>query len=530
MYTNITITGSEKRFDYIVEYLQSDIKASIDGLIFYQPDKNKKYVLLQEAVENQSQKNQLYYRHINNWININNVLENTDSYIPISTWNNSDTYDMANINIYFPQHSLDVYASGTKYALTISTWIYDCEVILGTFILNRADALIPPVEKIFINEQYYEYMSFNILDPRSLIYSDDWKEFRSRCYLKEFTKESVNLRSHDNPFSSILHVSLHPVEDDGKNLRLLNGYNGGQNNINIFPYKSDKLHLELTHNINEYLNNEPPSFICNLSYNDSDVDLKNHLKTVYEFDIDDDSGNYSYTYEFIIGNDNNTCVCLLSSGEIKMTNKYKFNSSWIFTKDNIFKFTDAGIKYEDGLYAAASLKLKNESTYGEINILSNKIPMTMEVFKYFAELNKTNVDSNSWNSVNIDEVNMNIYNINAVNKIIQEVTYVDNLDQAKSNIISPTFFRAVDSQDIDIYPETTENICINLDPYKPKVDVFFIKIEGVLYQELGRVPKGVIFKVNSQHNPLPNKIKSGTYYILNQDYEQVTKGKYRYIS
>ena len=44
--------------------------------------------------------------------------------------------------------------------------------------------------------------------------------------------------------------------------------------------------------------------------------------------------------------------------------------------------------------------------------------------------------------------------------------------------------------------------------------------------ETSRNPNGVVFKVIG--NSLPNMIQSGTYYILNQDSELISTGKYTY--
>ena len=97
---------------------------------------------------------------------------------------------------------------------------------------------------------------------------------------------------------------------------------------------------------------------------------------------------------------------------------------------------------------------------------------------------------------------------------------------SKSNIVQPVFFRARDLANIIVHPEVTENICINLDAYKAKVTTFHIKIEGTTFTEIGRTESGVIFKV--QGNLLPGKLAGGVYYILDQDANLVTTGKYIY--
>ena len=71
-----------------------------------------------------------------------------------------------------------------------------------------------------------------------------------------------------------------------------------------------------------------------------------------------------------------------------------------------------------------------------------------------------------------------------------------------------------------------ENICINLDQYKHLVKSFILQIEGVKFIEIGRTKSGVVFKVIG--NKLPKQIQTGQYYILNQDSDLVTSGKYTY--
>jgi hypothetical protein len=166
----------------------------------------------------------------------------------------------------------------------------------------------------------------------------------------------------------------------------------------------------------------------------------------------------------------------------------------------------------------------NEITYvhpnNETYILSNEVPITQEIFKYFVGWDLDSLK----NRQKIDD--MKITNYTLVNKIVNEIVQLERPDKSKSNIIQPVFFRSVDSEFITIHPSVTENICINLDSYKHLVDSFLLQIEGVKFAEIGRLKAGVVFKVFG--NRLPKKISSGQYYILNQDSEVVTSGKYIY--
>lgn len=128
--------------------------------------------------------------------------------------------------------------------------------------------------------------------------------------------------------------------------------------------------------------------------------------------------------------------------------------------------------------------------------------------------------------VYLDAVDMKVYNINAVNKIQQSVVKMDRVDDHKTNIIKPVFFRAYELGKVVFHPAVVENICINLDQYKAKVDKFVLKLEGCSFTEIGRTSAGVIFKIDGRS--LPNMITSGLYYILNSSGELVTTGKYMY--
>ena len=155
-----------------------------------------------------------------------------------------------------------------------------------------------------------------------------------------------------------------------------------------------------------------------------------------------------------------------------------------------------------------------------IDLRSNPFQITPEQFAQMLalahgpEINLTDLDK------------MNVAKPYIVNKSVYQVTEMTSQTDSKSNIVQPVFFRARDLANIIVHPEVTENICINLDAYKAKVTTFHIKIEGTTFTEIGRTESGVIFKV--QGNLLPGKLAGGVYYILDQDANLVTTGKYIY--
>ena len=122
--------------------------------------------------------------------------------------------------------------------------------------------------------------------------------------------------------------------------------------------------------------------------------------------------------------------------------------------------------------------------------------------------------------------NMIIQQPRMVNRTIQNVINMTSQTDSKANIIQPVFFRSRELASLLIHPEVNENICINLDAYKAQVDSFILKVEGICFNESGRTNSGVIFLVEG--NLLPGSADEGIVYILNQDDELVTTGKYTY--
>lgn len=112
-----------------------------------------------------------------------------------------------------------------------------------------------------------------------------------------------------------------------------------------------------------------------------------------------------------------------------------------------------------------------------------------------------------------------------INKTVQKVINMTSRSDSKSNIIQPVFFQTRPLGMIVIHPEVTENISINLDAYKSQVDSFTLKVAGATFGEVGRTDSGVIFRVLG--NMLQNTSTAGTYYILDQDANLVTTGKYQ---
>lgn len=153
----------------------------------------------------------------------------------------------------------------------------------------------------------------------------------------------------------------------------------------------------------------------------------------------------------------------------------------------------------------------------DIIYLSNPVPCSQHDYALIAGQGKT---------IDLSSINMNIYNLRISDITTQTVVNMTSKSDSKSNIIQPVFFRARESAKIVVHPEVTENIAINLDSYKSGVSTFYLRLEGVSFEEIGRTGSGVVFKIKG--SLLSNETTSGTYYILNESGDLVTTGKYVY--
>lgn len=500
LYTNINISNQTDAFTYIFEYIQGT--TAIETQTEYLNGVNVCDVHLDDILFIHD--NIQYVKHNNHWHKID---------YNEATWMYTTNFCKESVvRLYFPQFSVDTYRTGHKYAVTISTWICGKHIILGSYLINRHDALACDGLKKFYNNDYYEYIDLPILDPFHLMYSDDWKEWRQKICNESQNPDSIN------SVGSILQCTLQTVSlIDGEYVEI-DGYTGGQSSINITKYDNNYLNLSISSNTLEPLkNNEAPAIKFKLNFNEYYDDLGEYLLETYGLH------NCKLKYKLAIGNNETLFLdpeeC--SSDYIDPTPTYEFYKSDI-NKDN-FESREGWI---DGIEIVGSVDIISEEGESILTLLSNKIPFTKELYKYFMRTDFYDKFGYTINNVNLDELNMNLININAVNKTENKIIKVDRPDSNKANIYQTSFYRVVDALDIVIRPEVNENICINLDSYKHLVDSFLLQIEGVKFIEIGRLKSGIVFKVLG--NRLPKKISRGQYYILNQASEVVTSGKYIY--
>lgn len=497
MYTNINITNNLDQFKYIVEYIPGEK---------WQKNCNINYLngmIIQNEFINQisfmyDDNNCVKYN--NHWYNMKDNALN--QFIP-------DNFELNKIRLYFPLFSVDTYHSGHKYALTINTWLCGKNIVLGTYIINRCDSCAS--HKVFFNKNYYECVDLPILDPLEIIYSDKWNTWRQQICGESKDNRMINTEG------TILCCSLYPIVSVDDGYMKLNEYEGGQNYINFQSY-TQLLTLSISTNLSNSLeNNERPSILFDIKFNKYyEKSLKDYLLETYGL------SNSKLKYELIIGNKDDVYV-LLESELLDLANTY-----YKFDKDEINKYNfDNGVGWKSGIYIKGSVNIMNEDNEPVIYLLSNEIPFTEDILKYFIKSDFVDDKGKIINNVKLKNVDMNLININAVNKTENKIIKVDNIKDNQNNIYQTIFYRSTDLSDIIIKPMINENICINLDMYKHLVKSFILQIEGIKFIEIGRNKSGIIFKVIG--NKLPKKNNTGQYYILNQDSDCITSGKYTYI-
>ena len=355
-----------------------------------------------------------------------------------------------------------------------------------------------------------------IIDPYDILYSDKFEAFR-----KSFKNNDLN---YDG---TSLYVSLHPIYNNNGNYLKSDEYNGGQNSINITNDITDYL----AYNIRE---DEIGNIFCKLSYNSLyNGDLLTYLKETYYWETDNVKVKYILALDkltpAIMESDNNSLI-----GEYEF--KYnKINSDpmpqnpqetgiWCLVNNNkvqepVSLFSDWKLWQEGLSFISKAIFYTINEDGEEINkmiLTSNKIPLSQELYS------KLRIKNQLTQKIDFEDMN----NINIVNTIDNKTVLYNTPENSKNNIILPVFYRVRDLGNIVIHPEVNENICINLDQYKSKVDSFIIQIEGIKFKELGTTGAGTIFNIIG--NMLPGEVKSGTYYIMSQNGDLVTTGKYIY--
>lgn len=414
------------------------------------------------------------------------------------------------LRLNIPWFKIDNYRK-CNYAVKFTTWISGIEVVLGCYLVTPDMYKASPYH-VYKEHRYAEYVDLYIIDPWSLIYDDDWKDWRRSVCGEE---DALN-----NTGSSVA-ISITPIEPISDHFNIISNSSIGTYNLMISDAISDYMHLNI--GFVPYKSD----ILVELEYNRTYSNILEYLLETYNVNIPPDRLKIEYILSIINPNDEDLGILMPEETTVPEVPEGEDPVKLIET--HIFKKSSLGIEnwieYVPGMYMVASAVIIDD-TEAITTISSNLIPLTPDVYKY---LILTDLDSPEFEDtpVKLNTAEMLNYIIHAVNKINKNVVQVENAKEYKTNIIKPVFFQAHKINDVIVHPLVTENICLNLNAYKSKVDFFYLKIEGAVFPEIGRNPNGVIFKV--QGNILPNKVSEGILYVLNKDKELVTTGNFKYM-
>ena len=179
--TNINITSDEKTFTYVIDYVR-DISSF---------EKEFNYISDDKRIDFKSD----LCRTGNEW------------WTDIRDYNKSViSKAFGTIRLYFPQYSIETYQGYMKYALDIYMFISDTKVNLGSYLINRFDALAAPSIIKFQGQEYYECIDLEIPDPYEILYGDVFEEFRKS--IKGIDNISVPLLTSLLTFLMILYFII----------------------------------------------------------------------------------------------------------------------------------------------------------------------------------------------------------------------------------------------------------------------------------------------------------------------------------
>lgn len=507
----VNISRHGQVFPYLIEYANTEEFIS-------KTDSNDKPIIKWNRDSLNSSikvfKNDIHhYKHGNDWYNISNIADTDWSYEHIP-----DIIKTIDLRVYIPNHTPNTYVRSIKYAINVNTWIDNYKIDLGTYIFDQSDALANPNGVLKNgNFEYHEYVEFKLIDPFQLIYSDEWNDFRQKVCLE---KPDTNYNG------TTLYVSLYVINEYEDGYILEKDCNGGYTN---FSMSNDNDYLKL----NLSVSNNPLGFKFDIQMNSVYNSLMQYLYETYN--IKNISTN-QIVFDIVIKNKDSVIFDPTTARLFNAEETYGKATQYICIKNIsttlIKEYFDSWSSFEEGWSLVGSLTVYNkqyfkageealvadDDVYELISFVSNEIPITQEIFSMF---------TNGGSEEIIKLSDMNIKTFNVINKIENNIIQVERPNESKANIVQPVFFRVKDAEVLTLHPVVTENISINLDDYKSKVNRFILKIGDNMFDQIGANSYGILFKIKA--NVLPPTLTAGTYYILDENKELVTTGKYNCV-
>lgn len=370
--------------------------------------------------------------------------------------------------LYFPEYCPEAYGKRPMYRLNIERWAAFGKILV--FGEEFDSTWAEPIPRFRYEEYFYSQK----------ITFKNWPKSTGEFY-----------------------VSFNPIKSDGKFDIDYAGSQGAIINTQNVEFSADidgfdenqNIVVKLSNNFFKTLKN------CYQGVNDGNITALTRLS------IQDDDDIYYISEQIQINPDTSTDKSVIEFPLNSIKNPTPF---------------DSNLDYKEGLYMRAIMHFEfgdDPDNQLNVDIRTNPWPLTWDNYVQMVAAKK------GPHKIKIPK-NMNIDILRIASKTEQVVAKMTAETDSKANIIQPVFFKTRDLAQVVIHPEVTENICINLDAYKSQVNRFSIKIDGAVFSEIGRVESGVIFKIKG--NLLGGGNSVGVYYILNENGDLVTTGKYIY--
>ena len=533
--TQINIIRNDKKLHYMAEFHDMGIIDVTHGEYSYvETPEGIQFIRNQRLIDN-FENNDIcnVIRTVNTWTPETRIFSNY--YIPRNI-------QQRQVTLFIPRYSMESFydkkfgddqemqLSGIKYIITTYIYIAGIKVVLGSYLFDHGSARATNGKVHYKMDDFQLCVDFNIVDPISITYNDEWLGFR-----KNICMEPENI----NNTGSVIHIDLDPViqSSEGDYYIRSSEFMGGITSVPFGKKMIDFLHANLEFNGD-----------ANITIDFNEVysgDLNLYLAETYgmwEFDEDGniiiDNGipvprENVIIFELIIRDKEN--VYFETSRMLKSMPEHSI-CSWTFVKEYI---QQPWSWYKDGLILQGSVEIYDIMNLPEeyrdnpdeirdrlspvVDILTNEIPLNKETYKFLVPTDGSMIHDST---INLNLIDMNEYNVSVVNKIQKQVVQINRPEDYKSNIVRPVFIRTEPLGDITIHPAVSENIAINLNKYKSKVDLFYIRIEGVDFIEIGRTPTSVVFSIDG--NLLPNENTEGIAYILDENFKLVITTHYKY--
>ena len=424
------------------------------------------------------------------------IKENPIKYseIKINKTGKIDSSNYYTMRVYFPLECIHTYyKAATKYLVSIYTYVKEDvlpkRLYLYSNVIDSFDNLAC-APKIYKGNRYQEYQDINIYDFYELI------------------NRGVERSEY------IIHINIQPVYVEEDSAYAFNDIKPGNSSLSY--YKDSILQVIPSFDI---INRKVR---VRFERNGDNVNIFNYIYDNYEPNM------LIYLRYFIVNKYDEIIyidnpVLLREGDESSIAFDDLFGEqfkSWSDWEEGMQLYVSTEAYAYKGEMEEKDLEaFRNKLIEGDwidcfnISIASDTIPITSDIYKFILP--------NDIDNINLTDIDMTINSYNVTNEIINKNINV-NQTSVSNGLVKPVFFKAYDISKIKVHRDIYENICVNLDEYKNKVNKFYIKICGNYFVEYARTIDGVIFNINGA----VITSNTGTYYICDADKNFITSGKY----